>query len=229
MANSTGSVYLRGVVEGLTDEAVVRRLIAEAGAEVDTIYVQNGKSNLLRNLPGFNNAARFSPWLVLTDLDNDAPCAPAFVKATLPKPADQMCFRVALRAVEAWFLADRSALAQFLGVRVATIPSQPEEVDDPKRTVVDLANKSRRRQIRDDIVPRPGSGRNVGPGYVARMLEFGTRHWSPERAAGVSDSLDRCRRSIAGSVAAEVNRICELTGPSDTQAGSDPSLGHGRY
>ena len=39
------------------------------------MHGKKGKDGLLRNLDGYNRAARFSPWVVLVDLDHDADCA----------------------------------------------------------------------------------------------------------------------------------------------------------
>jgi hypothetical protein len=36
--------------------------------------------------------------------------------------------------------------------------------------VVELARYSRRRDIREDMVPRPGSGRSVGAAYTSRLI-----------------------------------------------------------
>jgi hypothetical protein len=83
-----------------------------------------------------------------------------------------MCFRVAVRETEAWLLADRERLARFLGISTSRIPLDPEAMDDPKSLMVDLARHSRRREIREDMIPRSGSGRNVGPAYVSRLIEF---------------------------------------------------------
>jgi len=58
--------------------------------------------------------------------------------------------------------------------------------------MVDLARRSRRRTIREDMVPREGSGREVGPAYSSRMIEFVRNAWSPEAAMEASDSLCRC-------------------------------------
>jgi hypothetical protein len=105
-----------------------------------------------------------------------------------------MCFRVAVREIEAWLLADRERLAAFLGVKSARLPANPEEEPDPKRIIVELAQQSRRREIREDMAPRPGSGRQIGPAYSSRLIEFvsGSGGWRPEVAARSSDSLRRC-------------------------------------
>ena len=190
------SVPVTGVVEGDVDEAILRRLITEAGGDLGVVHVTNGKSRLTRGLRGFNSAARHSPWVVLVDLDRDGDCAPPFVQAWLPSPAPHMCLRVAVREAEAWLLADAAGLAAFLGVPVSRIPGDPDSLDDPKRELVSIASRSRRIAIREDLVPRPSSGRTEGPAYTSRILEFVLGTWNPAVAAVGSDSLRRCRRRI---------------------------------
>jgi hypothetical protein len=110
-----------------------------------------------------------------------------------------MCFRVAVRQVESWLLADRERLAKFLAVSTAKIPPVPEAINNPKNTVIELARQSRRREIREDMVPRPGSARAVGPAYTARLIEFvigGERGWRPDVAARHSESLNRSLRCL---------------------------------
>lgn len=177
------------------DEAVVRRLIRHVGAEPGPIYGKNGKAHLRRQVNGYNAAARWAPWIVLVDLNHDADCAPLLRDEWLPSPASQMCFRVAVRVVEAWLLADHQQIARFLGVSAKQIPPNPEEVADPKGLMVELARRSRRRDIREDMVPRPGSGRRVGPAYTARLIEFvedTKTGWRPDVAATSANSLRRC-------------------------------------
>lgn len=188
-----------GAVEGIVDEAVFRRIVRTVRAEPGPVYGKNGKHQLIERLPGYNNAARFSPWLVLVDLDHDADCPPPFRTAALPRPADQMCFRVAVREVEAWLLADRERIADFLDVNPNWIPRDPEGAPDPKRIVVDLARRSRSRDISRDLVPREGSGRSEGPAYASRLIEFVSDHrhgWRPGVAARSADSLARCLRCL---------------------------------
>lgn len=181
-------------VEGLPDEAVARRLIRHVGAEPGPVYGKLGKPHLRERITGYNHAARHAPWLVMVDLDQEADCAPPLRAAWLRDPAPRLCFRVAVRAVEAWLMADAVALAAFLGVTVRRVPADPESISDPKQVMVSLARASRRRSIREDMVPREGSGRGVGPVYTSRLSEFASLHWRPVEAALRSDSL---RRAIA--------------------------------
>lgn len=192
---------ISAALEGPTDEAVARRLIEAAGADLGTVYGLNGKSKLLQRLNGYNTAARFAPWLVLLDLDEDADCVPPFRARHLPQPAEAMCFRVAVREVEAWLLADREAMARYLGVSVARLPLYPDEAPAPKQIIVTAAQHARRREFRGGIVPRPSSGRSVGPLYTSLMIQYVQTHWRPEVAEQHSDSLRRCRVRLQELVA----------------------------
>lgn len=184
-------VVIHAAVEGIVDEAVVRRLIAHVGGIAGDVYGKQGKGQLRKRINGYNKAAQYGPWIVLVDLDHEEDCAPPLRKAWIDDPAPSLCFRVAVREVEAWLLADAERLATFLGTARSKIPAQPETLADPKSVIVNLARASRRRDIREDIVPRAGSGREVGRAYGSRMIEFASRHWRPEVAANRADSLRR--------------------------------------
>jgi hypothetical protein len=186
------SLRVSGAAEGAVDDAVLRRLLRDAGHEVDAIYAQGGKSGLLKRLQGYNAAARLRPWIVLIDLNGDAACAPEYVASTLPSPAKNMCFRVAVRQVESWLLADRQALARHLKVSQAHIPRNPDGLPNAKAALVNIARRSTGRGVREGMVPTPGSGRQVGVAYTATMIEFIEGAWKPEDASTHSNSLRRC-------------------------------------
>jgi hypothetical protein len=189
-------VIITAAVEGIVDEAVARKIIVHAGGLPGTVYGKNGKPHLQRQIKGYNNAARHAPWMILVDLDHDAECAPPLCKDWLPDKTPFLCFRVAIRKVEAWLMADAESLAGFLGLPRNKIPPQPETIDDPKTMMVNLARLSRRREIQADMVPRAESGRVVGPAYTSRMIEFVQTRWNPEVAAKRADSLRRAMACI---------------------------------
>jgi hypothetical protein len=190
-------------VEGEIDAFVARRLLREAGLPPGEEHIARGKSGLDRRLPGFNQAARHSPWLVIRDLDRDASCAPSLLALLLPRPSPGLVLRIAVPEVESWLLADRQRIAGFLGVPVAAIPDDPDGLASPKETVIALARRSRRRQIAQGLVPDPRAGRRVGPLYAALTCGFVERTWSPADAAGGSGSLRRALLSLARLAAAE--------------------------
>jgi hypothetical protein len=190
-------------VEGSVDEAIVRRLILESGGTPGPVYGKNGKASLKARIKGYNNSAKYRPWVVLVDLDHEADCAPDLCAIWLPQRSQKMCFRVAVREVEAWLLADRERLAKFLSVALTKLPATPESEDDPKQLMVSLAAHSKRKGIREDMVPRHGSGRYVGPAYTSRLMEFvgdPESGWRPNVAAQSSDSLRRCLESLRALV-----------------------------
>jgi hypothetical protein len=53
---------ISGVVEGATDEVVLRALIAAAGLETSVVYGKMGKDQLKKNLVAYNQAAQYNPW-----------------------------------------------------------------------------------------------------------------------------------------------------------------------
>lgn len=189
-------VTLSAAVEGEVDEVVLRQVVAHTGARLGAVYGKQGKAHLKKRLADYNHAARLAPWVVLLDLDQDAECAPPLRARLLPDPAPHLCLRIAVHETEAWLLADREALAEFLAISVKRIDLAPESLPDPKQALVNLAARSRQRAIWEDMAPRPGSGRVVGPAYTSRLIEFATRHWRPAIAAQHADSLARCVRRI---------------------------------
>jgi hypothetical protein len=191
-----GEVLVTVAVEGLVDEAALQRLVTGAGGTVLTVHGRSGNQRLRDKIGGYANASRRSPWVVLTDLDHTYACAAALVADWLPSDAPGLQLRVAVRAVEAWLLADRRRFASFVGVSPSRLPAAPEDVPDPKALVVDLARHSRRADIRADLVPTPRAGVRIGRAYNARLIEFVMSAWDPATAAERSDSLARCMRRL---------------------------------
>jgi hypothetical protein len=189
-------LIVTAAVEGIADEAVARRVVQSVGLDLGRVHGKLGKHALDRGLKGYNSAARFAPWLVLRDLDHDADCAPELCAQLVPSKSSQLALRVPVRSVESWLLADREAIAKYLGVQLVAAPSSPEDLNRPKRSLVDLARKSRRGDVRRDMVPAEGISCEVGPAYAARLIEFALGLWRPEVAAQRSDSLARCLRAL---------------------------------
>lgn len=182
------------VVEGTTDEPVARALAEDAGFQDVRVISMDGKGNIDRDLPRFAQAARATPWLVLRDLDRDAPCAPRFLdRLNLTSP--WLCMRLAVRELESWLLADADGIASFLGIAHRQVPTAPDALQDPKATLIQLARKGKRK-IRDGMAPGPRATRAIGPLYESYVIELAAQHWNLDRAARRSESLYRARAAI---------------------------------
>jgi len=196
----TGIIPVNLAVEDVLSEAVARRLLASTNRdyEVGRCYMRHGKDYLHRLIAGFNNAAKGTPFLVLTDLDRDE-CAPALIRSWLDEPLHaNLLFRVAVKEVEAWLLADGKALSEYLSMSAGQIPADVDSIVDPKEFLIGLAAKSRRRDIREDIIPRQGSTAKQGKNYNARLIAFVKDNWEPTRARLRSQSLNRALERLSG-------------------------------
>lgn len=194
-------VEVRAAVEGNLDEAVAYRLITECGGQLGEVFGKQGRPYLRKHVRGYNTGARYGGlWFVLVDLDRDS-CAPALVAETLPDPAGGMCFRVAVREVEAWLLADRMGFARWAGIRASLIPVDVEAIARPKERLVAIVRESRWRERREAIVPHPDSGRSAGPAYTSVLTDFVATDWDVEAAARVAPSLARAIRCLRAKIA----------------------------
>lgn len=194
---SAGEHPVSAVVEGITDRAVLARLVEEAGLSLGSVHGLKGKEWIRARIAQYNRAAEHSPWVVIVDLDSDAPCAASLVSGWVPQRAPRFCLRVAVREVESWLMADASELARYLGISASVVPADVDALTDPKSELVSLARRSPRRAIRQDMLREPGSGRSEGPAYASRMIEFARYSWRPAVAEQRSDSLRRCRLRLA--------------------------------
>jgi hypothetical protein len=187
-------------VEDLLSERIARRLLEDSGRPFHVISVlsRGGYGYLKSKIAAFNQSANnHLAFFVLTDLDK-APCPSGLVHQWLPKTqSPNLLFRVAVREVEAWLIADTINFASFLGISVDKVPINPEALDDPKRTLIQLAAKAGRADRKRRIVPRSSSGSVQGQEYNSCLSEFVESHWNPSAASLNSQSLARCIHRIA--------------------------------
>jgi hypothetical protein len=180
-------------IEDAVSEAVIQRVLRESRQQyaTATIYNRGGNGYLQRVIAGFNNAAKGTPFLVLTDLDKHQ-CPATLVADWLNAPKHpNLLLRVAVTEVEAWLLADRQGIAAFLGVRLDLVPHGVEQLPDPKGVLVSLACRSRKREIKKDICPGVNSTRKVGPNYNPQLVTFVEYNWNLVEARTNSESLNR--------------------------------------
>ena len=180
-------------VEDELSGAVMRRLIAFSGRNftINRVFNARGNARLKDGMIKFRAASRVLPHIVLTDLDR-CPCPPELISnwnASLLPP--QLLFSVAVREVEAWLMADRAGIAQFLHIDISKVPHAPEAEDDPKRTLINLARRSRKRRLSQEIVPETGSSSKIGPLYNTHFVNFVNSLWDVQQACLCAPSLGR--------------------------------------
>jgi hypothetical protein len=184
-------IFLVLVTEDELSDAVMRRLLkaVDRPFEVHTPIIARGFGNIRRNIGRYRTACLAMPHLVLTDLDTHQ-CAPELIhswKAEHLPP--QLMFRVAVREVESWLMADRGALAVFLKVAEKILPRDPENESDPKLALINAARRGNR--MAREMVPDPGSNLTISPLYNTHLKQFTNTHWQPLRAAENAHSLAR--------------------------------------
>jgi hypothetical protein len=181
------------VVEDVLSLTVMERLLAHTGRGyvVARPMVEHGIGNIRRSIEKYRNSSRALAHVVLADLDQ-GDCAPVLRAqwgvATLP---DTMLFRVAVREVEAWLLADMGGFSAFAGIPSSKIPRAPETLADPKQTLINLVRRSRNRRLVAEIVPAQGSRMSIGPMYNERLSNFVRASWDVDAALELAPSLKR--------------------------------------
>jgi hypothetical protein len=184
-------------VEGLLDEQVLRVLIAQShkAFAVGVCYGKRGKNHLRENILRFNHAAAHVPFIILADLD-DVDCAPDLIRHWLPRGCHtNLILRIAVREIESWLMADREHLADFLGIASTKIPIHPDECADPKIEIINLARRSSKHSIREDLIPDSPS--RVGKNYIGQLTWFVTTKWRATHARKHSPSLDSAINALA--------------------------------
>lgn len=190
-------MIIDALVEGITDEAVARKIIQATGHDFGVCYGKRGSGYIKKKVRLFNASMPRRPMLTLVDfMDTEAVCSPEVLSTWLPNRHINMLFRVVVREIESWLLADSENFSRFIGVSQSRLPTAPEILDDPKRTVVNLARKSINRHVRQVIVPSRKSSAQVGVLYASEMIRFIGEHWDVQAARQYSPSLEKCMKRL---------------------------------
>ncbi|WP_152521875.1 hypothetical protein [Pantoea sp. AS-PWVM4] len=190
--------YVCVATEDVLSEAVALKLISLTNGRliVSQKLRKNGFGYLKSKFPNFCNLSQNMPVILITDLDN-CPCAPSLINnwkngAVIPP---NLIFRVAVREVESWILADHVGLSDFFKIPAKAIPMIPDDLPNPKSTLLSLAKKAPR-DLKNGLIAKKGTLAIQGTEYNIILSDFVNRIWDPRRAAENSDSLSRAIKRV---------------------------------
>lgn len=180
------------LTEDELSEAVGLRILAEVCPEmhVDPILRRNGFGYLRSKMVNWSQMANYQPVLLITDLDRK-PCPQDIIKDWfgILQKRENFLFRVAVKEIESWILADHIAMRSLFGKK-GTLPENSDDLSDPKNYLLNLAKKASR-EVRYDLVREEGSATRQGIAYNSRLVALVRDMWCPKRAAERSRSLNK--------------------------------------
>lgn len=185
--------YISIATEDELSEVVGARLVSELLPEFEVINKlrRQGNGYLRSRCQDFNKMALRHPVFLITDLDN-ALCAQGLIDSWFGQfPVNPgLEFRVAVKEIESWLLADHLGMQQLLCRGANSIHANPDQLPNPKEYLLQCARRAPR-DVRNDLIRSAGSSARQGLGYNSRLCEFVREVWEPTRAAERSDSLSR--------------------------------------
>lgn len=193
--------YINIVYEDTLSSAVIERLITFSKVPIAIQRKLGGKGcgYIRSRIVDFQKAAQYQPFFILLDSDKDK-CALKLLNSLVPpRRRHRHClFRIAVREVEAWLLADSKGTSNFLGISERLVNKTPESLDDAKGHLIDLARRSRIRKLKEGLIPDLRTTAVVGPEYNQILSSFVKGNWNVRAAAKRSESLRRALSAIEG-------------------------------
>lgn len=178
--------------------SIAQKIIKSASNDFDIydVLCRGGYGYLKSHIQEFSNLARNVPVFLMTDLDNNE-CPPSLINnwskgRRLP---ENLIFRVCVKEVESWLLADHDGIKSLLGPRIGKLNDDPDTLDDPKRELLKLANKAPRR-IKNELIAEEGAAASQGLGYNLVLSDFIEKTWDLDAACARSSSLNRAYTAL---------------------------------
>lgn len=185
--------------EDEVSEIVAAKLVREVvpNGVVGLRLRRGGVGYLRSSLPKLYQMAEREHVLLLADLDRQ-PCAAGLIASWIGDRAlpDKLLFRVPVREIEAWLLADRQGMAALMGVSEASLPPEPDALLDPKQALLNAARNAGR-NIRSELIASRGAVASQGLGYNRVLSEYVDTGWNIDRAVKRSASLRRAITRLA--------------------------------
>lgn len=202
-------VFCFSYVEDAPSAAVAHKLVATRNARMEhSLVFRNGFPTVMGGCDAIKNKCEAFLNLaksgihsfILTDLDATE-CACSLIRSwfSIPKNDEvllppQCIFRVAVREIESWIIADHEAWAAFIGIPAVNFSMQPDQLDNPKQHLLNVIRRKGKKKIHREMLPKGTA--HIGPRYNEILCNFVTSSWEPERAAMRSPSLERALKAL---------------------------------
>lgn len=162
-------------------------------ATYNPIMVTGGVGELKKKVQAFIQIAKIQDkaTLILTDLDQVDSVESLVVdwQGTAIFP-DTFFLLIAVKEIESWVLADCEAFSQWSGIPKNKIPSNPDDENDVKQTLLNLVKKHANIQTKRDLLPsKDAKTSKVGIAYNSSLIYFVNNYWRIEKAKLNSLSL----------------------------------------
>ena len=194
----TKKVDLNLVYEDEISGLILRKILTSFSDKfnINNEFGKTGNGYIRKNIKNFNYASKVTPFLVLTDLDMHE-CPIQLIEKWLDfKKDENLIFRIAVREIESWVIADAEGIAEYFKIDKTRIPKNPDQIIDSKQTLINLAKLSKSKTIKSGIVPRNGSTSKQGIQYNILIGKFIRDFWKLERAKTRSESLQRATNAL---------------------------------
>lgn len=193
-------IQLYTITEDQLSTTVATRLVTDCDRrwKVGVPITTGGAGKLFAELPQYLQIANSLPVFLLTDLDR-LDCAPTLAQQYRPPRGwpERFLFRIAVREVENWLLADHQGFSKFTGIPVNKLTPASESITDPKQHLLSLVHRHASSDMKARLVTRHSGGLRPGTAYNATLSEFAAHIWQPVHAEQHSDSLKRARQRLS--------------------------------
>lgn len=199
MDESTVLIY-----EDMGHELVLFKILDYLGVDMNYVkpFSKRGKDYIDHNISRY---AKMKPGriIVLRDLDNDYVCAPELKKQKLGsnQGGSNFIFRIIVKEVEAWLIADKESALNFFKLNKSVLDSVvPEDMVHPKKELLEMIRKGNLKSKEKErfYIAKPDGTLQQAYSYNAAIGEY-VEMWSIDRARENAPSLDRAIKAIAAS------------------------------
>jgi len=196
-------IYCYSYVEDVLSKAVVCKIVAYVNSLLIAKELSfrpgfpsvTGGNGRLRSI-----AQRFIPSakaglcvIIVTDLDT-VPTPNELGKVwfninCLSELPHAFIFRIAIREIESWIMADRVGFSTYMSFSMSNLPVQVDDIADPKGYLLNLIQRKCNKKWQKDMLPL--KSQHIGLEYNPRLVRFIEESWNVENAMKSSESLFR--------------------------------------